>query len=51
MKRFKLEKIMKSPETEHDLARRARSLQDEESPSESQGSVLQAIKNENSSSH
>jgi len=50
MKRFKLEKIMKSPETEHELAR-SRGLQHKEPPSESpQGSVLQAIKNENSSS-
>ena len=47
MKRFKLEKIIKSPETEHELAR-ARRLQ-HEGPSP-QGNVLQAIKDKNSSS-
>jgi ribosomal protein S17 len=46
MKRFKLEKILKSPETEHDLARARRAQQ---SPSsELQGGVLQAIQNNNS---
>ena len=43
MKRFKLEKVMKSPETEHELARARR--KQHEKP---QDSVLQTIENKNS---
>lgn len=45
MKRFKLEKILKSPETEHDLARARRAKHGIASSELPQGSVLQAIKN------
>lgn len=45
MKRFKLEKILKSPETEHDLARARRAQNDKTSSELPQGSVLQALKN------
>ena len=44
-KRFTLEKIMKSPETEHDLARARRLQHKEDSP---QSSVFEAIKEKNS---
>ena len=47
MKRFILEKILKSPETEHDLAR-ARRAQQKASSGLPQGSVLQAVKNSSS---
>ena len=41
---------MKSPETEHELAR-ARLQHEEPSSGSPEGSVLQAIKNQKSSSH
>ncbi|KAF8807707.1 nucleic acid-binding protein [Phlegmacium glaucopus] len=44
MKRFKLEKILKSPETEHDLVRARRAQHGMPSSGLPQGSVLQAIK-------
>lgn len=45
MKRFKLEKVLKSPETDHELARARRAQHEKPSSGLPQGSVLQAIKN------